>query len=212
MSPRRTLQQDKLSTAGPFERFHHILRRRVRGVVNTSDASIEDACMHAWTKVLGYEFEHVDIAQRWLTTVAIREAIKLDRRSRRTAPFGVDEHGDTIEPADPRGELWLTRLLTDVGELMKTAGLVRGESWCCSCSASATTRSRLRPATHPEPSSVSSCAPAASSLRSCARTGGESRGWESSRGHDACALPGSGGRVRWAPLVTACRPSSRPAR
>jgi RNA polymerase sigma factor (sigma-70 family) len=123
MSPRRTLQQDKLSTACLFERFHHILRRRVRGVVNTSDASIEDACMHAWTKVLGYEFEHVDIAQRWLTAVAIREAIKLDRRSRRTAPFGVDEHGDTIEPADPRGELWLTRLLTDVGELMKTAGL-----------------------------------------------------------------------------------------
>ena len=56
-------------------------------VVNTSDENVEDACMFAWTQFLSWEFEHDEVAYSWLTTVAIREAVKLDRRTRRTSPL-----------------------------------------------------------------------------------------------------------------------------
>jgi RNA polymerase sigma factor (sigma-70 family) len=121
--PTPSHQQPKLSATELFERYHHVLRRRVRAVVDTSEANVEDACMYAWTKVLGRELDDIDVAHSWLTTVAIREAVKLERRSRRTDPLTVGEHGDVIEIADPRDELRLSRLLADAGEVITAAGL-----------------------------------------------------------------------------------------
>jgi DNA-directed RNA polymerase specialized sigma24 family protein len=91
--------------AALFSRYDRKLRDRVSAVVNTSQANIEDACMFAWVQLLRCELDEVDAAYSWLTTVAIREAIKLDRADRRTRPLPVDEHGAVIEPIDPRDEL-----------------------------------------------------------------------------------------------------------
>jgi DNA-directed RNA polymerase specialized sigma24 family protein len=99
--PTPSYQQPKLSATELFERYHHVLRRRVRAVVDTSEANVEDACMYSWTKFLGRKLDDIDVAHSWLTTVAIREAVKLERRSRRTDPLTVGEQGEVIEIADP---------------------------------------------------------------------------------------------------------------
>jgi len=62
-----------------FARYDCQLRDRVRGVVNTSEANIEDACMFAWVQLLRYELDEAEAAYSWLSTVAVREAVKLDR-------------------------------------------------------------------------------------------------------------------------------------
>ena len=59
-------------------------------MVNTSQANIEDACMFAWVQLLRHEIDEIDAAYSWLTTVAIREAVKLDRADRRTRSLSVD--------------------------------------------------------------------------------------------------------------------------
>jgi DNA-directed RNA polymerase specialized sigma24 family protein len=102
-----------------FARYHQLLRRNVRAVVNTSDENVEDACMFAWTKFLSWELEDIEVAYSWLTTVAIREAVKLDRRSRRTYPLVTEED----EVIDPKDQLQLTRLLAEVGDVVRAAGL-----------------------------------------------------------------------------------------
>ena len=71
-------------TAVLFSRYDRKLRDRVSAVVNTSQANIEDACMFAWLQLLRHEIDEIDAAYSWLTTVAIREAVKLDRADRRT--------------------------------------------------------------------------------------------------------------------------------
>ena len=80
-------QQHTVSATELFAHYHQVLRGNVRALVNTSDENIEDACMFAWTKFLSCEFEHEEVAYSWLRTVAIRQAIKLDRRARRTSPL-----------------------------------------------------------------------------------------------------------------------------
>ena len=110
-------------TAALFSRYDRKLRDRVSAVVNTSQANIEDACMFAWVQLLRYELDEVDAAYSWLTTVAIREAIKLDRADRRTRPLPVDEHGAVIEPIDPRDELAARDLLDHAAAVIQQAGL-----------------------------------------------------------------------------------------
>ena len=120
-TPSRSQHQPVTATE-LFARYHQLLRRTVRAVVNTSDENVEDACMFAWTKFLSWELEHTDVAYSWLTTVAIREAVKLDRCSRRTYPL-VTEEGDVIDVVDPKDQLQLTRLLAEVGDVVRAAGL-----------------------------------------------------------------------------------------
>ncbi|MGH2867924.1 MAG: hypothetical protein ACRDNK_10210, partial [Solirubrobacteraceae bacterium] len=100
-------------TAALFARYDRQLRDRVRRVVNTSEANVEDACMFAWVQLLRYELDELDATYSWLSTVAIREAVKLDRAERRTRPLPLDEHGVAIEPPDPRDELAGRDLLAD---------------------------------------------------------------------------------------------------
>ena len=110
-------------TAALFSRYDRKLRDRVSAVVNTSQVNIEDACMFAWVQLLRYELDEVDVAYSWLTTVAIREAIKLDRADRRTRPLPVDEHGAVIEPIDPRDQLAARDLLDHAAAVIQHAGL-----------------------------------------------------------------------------------------
>ena len=110
-------------TAALFSRYDRKLRDRVSAVVNTSQANIEGACMFAWVQFLRCELDEVDAAYSWLTTVAIREAIKLDRADRRTRPLPVDEHGAVIEPIDPRDELAARDLLDHAAAVIQQAGL-----------------------------------------------------------------------------------------
>jgi RNA polymerase sigma factor (sigma-70 family) len=110
-------------TAALFSRYDRKLRDRVSAAVNTSQANIEDACMFAWVQFLRHEIDEVDAAYSWLTTVAIREAIKLDRAERRTRPLSVDEHGAVIEPIDPRDEVAARDLLDHAAAVIHQAGL-----------------------------------------------------------------------------------------
>ena len=115
-------QHQPITATDLFARYHQLLRRNVRAVVNTSEENVEDACMFAWTKFLSWELEHTEVAYGWLTTVAIREAVKLDRRSRRTYPL-VTEEDEVIDVVDPNDQLQLTRLRAEVGDLVRAAGL-----------------------------------------------------------------------------------------
>ncbi len=110
-------------TAALFGRYDRKLRDRVSAVVNTSQANIEDACMFAWLQLLRHEIDEIDAAYSWLTTVAIREAVKLDRADRRTRSLSVDATGAIIEPIDPRDELAARDLLDHAAAVIQQAGL-----------------------------------------------------------------------------------------
>ena len=110
-------------TAALFSRYDRKLRDRVSAVVNTSQANIEDACMFAWVQLLRHEIDEIDAAYSWLTTVAIREAVKLDRADRRTRSLPVDDDGVVIEPIDPRDELAARDMLDHAAAVIQQAGL-----------------------------------------------------------------------------------------
>lgn len=108
-----------------FEHYQQVLRRRVRSLVDTSDANVEDACMFAWTQFLSHELDNTQAAHSWLTTVAIRQAVRLERRSRRDLQIVVaaEDGNEDLEPVDPRDELRLRQLLADAGEVIRGAKL-----------------------------------------------------------------------------------------
>jgi DNA-directed RNA polymerase specialized sigma24 family protein len=54
----------------------------VTRLVNTSDANVDEACSFAWIQLLRRQPRRETVLS-WLTTVAIREAVRLDRRDRR---------------------------------------------------------------------------------------------------------------------------------
>jgi DNA-directed RNA polymerase specialized sigma24 family protein len=83
-----------------FARYHHSLRGRVAAVVHTSQANVEDACMHAWVQLFNCELHGRPEHTNWLTTVAIREAVKLDRGDRRTVTLSVEAAGERLDPHD----------------------------------------------------------------------------------------------------------------
>ena len=65
-----------------FAEHHATLRTRVRRFVNTSQANADEACSFAWMQLLRRQPRRETVLS-WLTTVAIREAVRLDRRDRR---------------------------------------------------------------------------------------------------------------------------------
>jgi DNA-directed RNA polymerase specialized sigma24 family protein len=62
------------------------LRRIVDRAVNTGAANLDDACAFAWAQLVSRQPRRETVFQ-WLVTVAIHEAIRLDRRDRRTHPI-----------------------------------------------------------------------------------------------------------------------------
>ncbi|MHB8696296.1 MAG: RNA polymerase sigma factor [Solirubrobacteraceae bacterium] len=96
--------------AALYTRHQSSLRRQVSALVSTTPENVEDACMFAWVQLLRHQLARPDEVGAWLLTVAKREAIKLERHSRRAAPLH-GEYPSAVEPADPRDEI-ATRALT----------------------------------------------------------------------------------------------------
>jgi DNA-directed RNA polymerase specialized sigma24 family protein len=78
-----------------FARYHPTLHARVARWVKTSSANVDDACAIAWFQLMRCRPRRVT-ALSWLTTVAIREAVRLDRGHRRA------RYVDTGLPPLPR--------------------------------------------------------------------------------------------------------------
>ena len=66
-----------------YAEHHDRLIRTVQKRVSTSPANIEDACSYAWFQLMRTDPGRGFPVLAWLTTVAVREAIRLDRRDRR---------------------------------------------------------------------------------------------------------------------------------
>ena len=100
-STRRALRGDEDDL---FRRHHRELELSVACVVRAPRALIEDACQTAWTLLLLHQPDRRTVFG-WLRTVAIHEAYRLSRRSRRADRLELVESGgldwaDTI--ADSR--------------------------------------------------------------------------------------------------------------
>ena len=106
--------------AALFARYDRKLRARVRSIVTTSEANVEDACMYAWLALLRHELDEVSEPYSWLTTIAIREAVKLERVDRRTRPLALDEYGAQQRPGE---ELAAYDLLAHAAAIIQEAGL-----------------------------------------------------------------------------------------
>jgi len=85
-----------------YAEFGARLARIVAARVMTSEVNIEDACGIAWMKLVRCRPRTATV-RAWLVTVACREAVRLDRASRRIAPLasGEPEAGEVAEPAAP---------------------------------------------------------------------------------------------------------------
>jgi RNA polymerase sigma factor (sigma-70 family) len=112
-----------IDPAAVFAAYHDTLCASVRRVVGTSDANVEDACMFAWVTVLDRDLEHPEAVRGWLFTVAVREAIRLDRRSRRTVAMPESEDGEILDPADPRDPILTREQIIDAAAVIRAAGL-----------------------------------------------------------------------------------------
>lgn len=66
-----------------FRAHQERLVRAVGATVHTSKEVVEDACSFAWMQLLRTEPEIGETIGAWLRTVAVREAIRLDRLGRR---------------------------------------------------------------------------------------------------------------------------------
>ncbi len=83
--------------------FAQPLEHVVRGVVQASDAVVEDACQVAWTRLVHHRLRVSDEAVRgWLTRTALHEAFRVRRRELRETPADITVEG---EPVDPDGLL-----------------------------------------------------------------------------------------------------------
>ena len=69
-----------------FTSHHATLRARVCRHVHTSASNVDDACSFAWLQLLRCQPRRATVLE-WLTTVAIHEALRLDRTDRRLAPL-----------------------------------------------------------------------------------------------------------------------------
>lgn len=81
MTPGRADRHD--DEAKLYARYAARLRRIVARRVTTSDANVDDACSHAWLHMLRYQPARATLLS-WLVRTATRQAVKLDRRSRRS--------------------------------------------------------------------------------------------------------------------------------
>jgi DNA-directed RNA polymerase specialized sigma24 family protein len=71
------------------------LRTAAGASVRTSPPNVEDACGFAWQQLVRHR-PHGAVAFAWLRTIAVCEAIKLHRRTARTA--GLDLVADVADP------------------------------------------------------------------------------------------------------------------
>jgi RNA polymerase sigma factor (sigma-70 family) len=120
-SPQLTARGDE---AHMFATYAPRLRAQVRRIVGTSPENVDDACSFAFLQLLRYQPDR-DSAYPWLVKVAVREAVKLDRRSRRTLSLG-DRDGDhdaSSEAADRTDTLALRLEVISAREAIAAAQL-----------------------------------------------------------------------------------------
>jgi RNA polymerase sigma factor (sigma-70 family) len=109
-----------------FAELHPKLARQVRPLVRTSEENVQDACSFAFLQLLRYQPSREGVFP-WLLTVAVREAVKLDRRGRRDRRLPARDDGVELEPVDQRADpndLWLETLAAlEALEAIAAAGL-----------------------------------------------------------------------------------------
>lgn len=81
-----------------FARYHERLVRVTGLNVTASRDNVEDACAYAWAQLLSYQPRR-DTIFAWLRTVARRQAIDLERASRRQLSINANEHAAAHVPS-----------------------------------------------------------------------------------------------------------------
>jgi RNA polymerase sigma factor (sigma-70 family) len=82
------------------------LERIVRRAVYCSDATVEDACQCAWSRLVQHRARvRTETAFGWLARTAIHEALRLNRRSARDASLD-DALERGLDPVATTPELW----------------------------------------------------------------------------------------------------------
>jgi RNA polymerase sigma factor (sigma-70 family) len=98
--PPLPLQGDEASL---FSQHHVTLRRRVGRLVNTSDANVDEACSFASLQLVRCQPRR-ETTLAWLTTVSVREAVRLDRRDRRDRQLvsgeEISDHCESLTHAE----------------------------------------------------------------------------------------------------------------
>jgi len=103
-----------------FAAHHAALRGRVARHVGTRASNIDDACSFAWLRLLRRQPERGKTLE-WLTTVAIREARRLDRADRRLARL------------DAAGELCTQSNVLTHEQAREALEVVAGSCWRWPC-------------------------------------------------------------------------------
>lgn len=106
-----------------YERLATRVERIVRSQVDAPAEVVEDACHHAWAKLINHsERINRETALAWLITTAVRQAWKLERRERREASLeaAAEERGELPLPSylpGPAERAELHERLEDLGRL-----------------------------------------------------------------------------------------------
>ena len=102
-----------------FRTYDKRLRRATQLAVRTSPEIVDDACAHAWMKLLSHQPRR-ETAFAWLKAVARNEALRLERLQRRlvTVDRGLDE-SPAVEPVAQRASVETAQGLLEVRERLE---------------------------------------------------------------------------------------------
>jgi RNA polymerase sigma factor (sigma-70 family) len=101
-----------------FAQHARRLHTVVSAIVRTSAANVDDACGFAWLQLVSHR-PPASIAFAWLRTTAVREAVKLDRRT--GGAIGLNEAAEVA--VDPAMRPGASLALIAVGQQIQTARL-----------------------------------------------------------------------------------------
>jgi RNA polymerase sigma factor (sigma-70 family) len=95
------------------------LERIVRSDVRAPDAVIDDACQFAWARLVSHRQRvHREAALSWLTTTAVREAVRLLRRDGREPSLEATFEGAAdVAPAPSPGPVDLVEQRERLGSI-----------------------------------------------------------------------------------------------
>lgn len=118
-----------------YERYGKRLLRVTSLSVNTAADNVDDACSFAWTELVARQPRRETVFP-WLKTVARREAIRLDRLSRRLDSLDAQLEVSGVEPAAARRTvetthrlIEMTEALEELPDRLREVALLRGAGW-----------------------------------------------------------------------------------
>jgi RNA polymerase sigma factor (sigma-70 family) len=115
-----------------YERLATRVERIVRSQVDAPPEVVEDACHHAWAKLINHsERINRETALSWLITTAVRQAWKLERRDRRESSLeaAVEERGELPVPSRLPGPAERAELHERLAELGRLSERQRQMVW-----------------------------------------------------------------------------------